>query len=265
MDRTIATGTGFIGQYPPEVARMYESLKDCPDELVLFMHHLPYTYVLHSGKTIIQSVYDSHYAAAAEAQQFPKRWQSLQGLVDPERYNAALTRLTYQAGHAIVWRDAICSWFLRESGIPDTKGRAGHFPNRIEAESMRLDGYVVKDVTPWEDASGGKAIACETTKCTASFTFEGATGTYDLAIQYFDLAPGAAKFQLKLGTQTLGAWTADLTFPTKALNGDTSTRQTLRSITLHTGDTLTIEGIPDISDPAALDYLELTTSLSTTH
>ena len=57
--------------------------------------------------------------------------------------------------------------FFRESGIPDAKGRAGHFPNRIEAESMKLDGYVVKDVTPWEDASGGKAIACETTKCTA--------------------------------------------------------------------------------------------------
>ena len=112
MDRTVATGTGFIGQYPPEVARMYESLKDCPDELVLFMHHLPYTYVLHSGKTIIQYIYDSHYAAAAEAQQFPKRWQSLQGRIDPERYNAVLTRLTYQAGHAIVWRDAICSWFL---------------------------------------------------------------------------------------------------------------------------------------------------------
>lgn len=254
MDRTVATGTGFIGQYPPQVARLYESLKECPDELVLFMHHLPYTYVLHSGKTIIQHVYDSHYSAAAEAQQFPVRWQTLQSLIDSERYHAVLARLTYQAGHAIVWRDAICGWFLHESGIPDAAGRAGHFPNRVEAESMQLKGYVVKDVTPWEDASNGKAIVCEApTNCTASFTFQGTSGAYNLAIQYFNLNPGSAKFQLKRNTQTLASWTANLLLPTKVPNGDTSTRQTVPNITLHTGDILTIEGNPT----TALDYLEI--------
>ena len=45
-----ATGTGFIGQYPPEVAAMYTSLKTCPDNLLLFMHHEPYTYRLHDGQ-----------------------------------------------------------------------------------------------------------------------------------------------------------------------------------------------------------------------
>ncbi len=51
MDRTVATGTGYIGQYPPAVAAMYTSLKTCPDNLLLFMHHVPYTYRLHTGKT----------------------------------------------------------------------------------------------------------------------------------------------------------------------------------------------------------------------
>ena len=111
MDRTVATGTGFIGQYSPEVAREYESLADCPDKLLLFMHHVPYTYVLHSGKTVIQHVYDSHYEGAAEAQSFAEGWKRLRGHVDEQRYQAVLARLEYQAGHAIVWRDAICSWF----------------------------------------------------------------------------------------------------------------------------------------------------------
>ena len=35
MDRTVATGTGFIGQYSPAVARVFESLDTCPDELLL--------------------------------------------------------------------------------------------------------------------------------------------------------------------------------------------------------------------------------------
>jgi alpha-glucuronidase len=259
MDRTVATGTGFIGQYPPEVARVYEGLKECPDELLLFMHHLPYTYVLHSGKTVIQHVYDSHYAAAVEAQRFPLRWEVLNGLIDQERYNAVLAQLTYQAGHAIVWRDAICSWFLRESGIPDSQGRAGNFPGRTEAEAMKLDGYVVTDVTPWEDASGGKAIVCETPRraCSASFTFNKVGGTYDIVVQYFDVSPGEAEFQVRLDRELLASWKADAHLPGRTLNGDSSTRYTIPHVELRPGQVITIEGLPDQEDRAAIDYVEL--------
>ena len=43
------------------------------------MHHVPYTHVLHSGKTVIQHIYDSHYDGAAEAAQFVERWRALEG------------------------------------------------------------------------------------------------------------------------------------------------------------------------------------------
>jgi alpha-glucuronidase len=122
MDRTLATGTGFAGQYPssPE-----ESLKTCPDNLLLFFHHVPYTYVLHSGKTVIQTIYDSHYDGAAQAQTFPVRWKRLRGRVDGERYRAVLGRLEMQAAQAMVWRDTIDQWFFRLSGIADDKKRFG--------------------------------------------------------------------------------------------------------------------------------------------
>jgi len=55
------------------VAAEFESLQRCPDSLLLFMHHVPYSYVLHSGKTLIQEIYDSHYEGAAEAQTFPDK------------------------------------------------------------------------------------------------------------------------------------------------------------------------------------------------
>ena len=57
----------------------------------------------------------------------------------------------------LVWRVAVNSWFRWISGIDDRKGRVGRFPNRIEAEAMRLDRFVVEAVTPWETASGGQA------------------------------------------------------------------------------------------------------------
>jgi alpha-glucuronidase len=125
MDRTVATGTGFIGQYPPAVQKLYESLADCPDNLLLFFHHVPYTYVLHSGKTVIQHVYDSHYGGAERARDFVSQWKALEGHIDKERYHDMMARLQYQAGEAILWRDVIGDWIYRLSGIPDDKGRVG--------------------------------------------------------------------------------------------------------------------------------------------
>ncbi|HEV2469133.1 MAG TPA: alpha-glucuronidase family glycosyl hydrolase [Candidatus Sulfotelmatobacter sp.] len=125
MDRTIATGTGFIGQYPPEVQKLYESLASCPDSLLLFFHHVPYTYVLHSGKTVIQHIYDSHYEGAHEAGDYIAQWKRLKSHIDDKRYEDILPRFQYQAEEAIVWRDTICNWIYQLSGIPDQKGRIG--------------------------------------------------------------------------------------------------------------------------------------------
>jgi alpha-glucuronidase len=258
MDRTVATGTGYVGQYRPPVAKIYESLATTPDELVLFFHHLPYTHKLHSGKTVIQYIYDSHYEGAAEAAEFVDQWKSLQGHVDTQRFNDVLARLEYQAGHAIVWRDAICNYFLKKSGIADAQGRAGNFPNRVEAESMQLQGYAPVDVTPWENASQGKAIACKQTQgCAASYKFIGAEGNYALAILYFDQKNGASKFRVLLNDKLINHWIADDQLPAIKIGADAATRRTIPNLHLRPGDQIRIEGIPDADEPAALDYIEI--------
>jgi alpha-glucuronidase len=119
MDRTMATGTGFIGQYPPEVQKLYEPVKSCPDNLLLFFHHVPYGYVLHSGKTVIQHIYDSHYDGAKRAHEFIAEWKTLKGHVDEERYEDILARFEFQAGEALKWRDVVCEWIYKVSGIRD--------------------------------------------------------------------------------------------------------------------------------------------------
>ncbi len=168
------------------------------------MHHVPYTHVLHSGKTIIQHIYDVHYQGADEAASFERRWRQLKGLIDEPRYEAVAAHLLYQAGHAIVWRDAINSWFLKTSGIADVNGRAGHFPGRHEAEGMTLTGYAPIDVTPWETAGGGKAVACAgPAACTASFAFEGAPGRYTIIVRYFDENDGQSRFTLRVGRRAI--------------------------------------------------------------
>ncbi len=257
MDRTIATGTGYISQYSPAVEKIYEPLTNCPDDLLLFMHHVPYTHVLYSGKTAVQYFYDSHYDGAAQAAGLVAQWKTLKGQIDDERYSETLKRLEYQAGHAIVWRDAVVKWFNRISGIPDAQGRVGHNPNRIEAEDMQLSGYAPAEVTPWETASGGKAVACGQSSCSASFNFTRDSGSYDVAVQYFDQNNGVSQYQLFVNDRSVATWAADDHLPSDKMNGHTSTRHVIAGVQLRSGDVLKIVGRPDSGEPAPLDYVEL--------
>lgn len=264
MDRTVASGTGYIGQYPAPLAAKYESLKTCPDDLLLFMHHVPYSYRLHSGQTLIQYVYDTHYWGAQAAAVQVSAWQSLHGKVADATYDEVLRRLEFQAGHAIVWRDAVTRWFEKMSGIPDRLGRVGNYPGRYEAEALTLDGYTAVDVTPWETASGGKAVECKgREECSASMTWTKPDGWYDIAVQYFDFRRGASEYTLEAGGRNVESWSADAALPDGRMNGNTSTRHTVHGVALHRGDELRLIGRPDGPEPAPLDYIEVTPAATT--
>ena len=257
MDRTVATGTGFIGQYHPAVASIYESAATCPDDLLLFLHHVPYTYKLHSGKTVIQYLYDSHYEGAEAAAAYAGSWQALQGRIDDRRYAEVLAQFQYQAGQAEVWRDAVTNWFHRASGIDDAKGRVGHYPGRFEAESMTLEGYAVRDVVPWEAASGGKAVGCAVAQCAATLRYQGAPGWFTLSIRYFDLPDGVSRFRLRVANQVIDEWSAADRLPARKIDGSASCRRVVAGIALRPGDEIRIEGVPDGREAAALDYIEI--------
>lgn len=258
MDRTVATGTRYIGQYSPAVARIYESLETCPDDLLLFMHHVPYTHVLHNGKTVIQYIYDSHSEGAGAVSKYVEAWKSLKGRVDDRRYSEVLTQLEYQEGQTEVWRDAVSNWFLKESGIADAKGRVGRHPDRVEAESMKLDGYQEKPAIPWESASGGNVVACASTRCTASFRYDGAAGWRTINVRYLDMPNGVARFSVWVANQLVDEWSAADRFPARKLDGAASCRRVINGIALRPGDEIRIEGVPDSGDPAAIDYVEIT-------
>ena len=251
MDRTVATGTGYAGQYPSSLAAKYESLATTPDDLLLFFHHVPYDYKLHSGKTLVQSIYDIHYQGALEAAEYVRSWTMLKGKVDADRYAQVLDLFTFQAGHALVWRDAIDTWFHRMSGIDDAKGRVGHDANRIEAESMTAKGYEVIEPVPFETTSGGKAVIChEAGGCTLTTTLNKPAGKYDIAVQYFDLRTGISHYTLRINGREIAKWSADAILPPAVvrprLDGQTSTRYTVYDVGLKPGDSLELEGIPDL-------------------
>ncbi|KAI0814106.1 glycoside hydrolase superfamily [Xylaria sp. FL0064] len=262
MDRTVWNGTGYSGQYPSEVAGKFESIETTPDDLILWFHHVPYTHVLKNGKTVIQYFYDAHYAGAETAASFPKKWASLEGLIDEQRFKEMLFRLEYQAGHAIVWRDSIVQFYHNISGIPDAVGRVGHHPWRIEAETMKLHRYRVTGVNPFEAASGLQIIQTtdNSTAASAEATLDYPSGKYDIAVAYYDLYEGEAKYELFLNGKSLGSWVGDLEHKlgytlTRGIDGHSATRVTFRDIHIKKGDGVRIETLPNGRETAPLDYI----------
>ncbi|PAZ11362.1 alpha-glucuronidase [Streptomyces sp. SA15] len=126
VDRSCATGTGYAGQYAKPWAERYESPQSCPDELLLFFHHVSYGHMLKSGKTVIQHIYDTHFEGVAEVEEAREVWASLAGLVDPARHARVTERFEEQLRSAREWRDQVNSYFFRKSGVPDAHGRRIH-------------------------------------------------------------------------------------------------------------------------------------------
>jgi alpha-glucuronidase len=128
VDRTRASGTGFTGQYPPPWSQVYEDVERCPDELLLFFHHVPYGHVLHSGSTVIQHIYDTHFAGVEQVARTRSLWEepALTGTMSAVLHTRVKTLLDEQLRCAEEWRDQINAYFFRKSGVPDAHGR--HIP-----------------------------------------------------------------------------------------------------------------------------------------
>ena len=122
VDRT-DSGTGYARQYYEPNASMYNNAETCPEELLLFFHHVLYTYRLKTGKTVIQHIYDSHFEGVEEVEGMIESWKRLEGKVDDKVFSAVMQQFDRQLDNAREWRDQVTTYFYRKSGSPDQKGR----------------------------------------------------------------------------------------------------------------------------------------------
>lgn len=122
VDRTGA-GTGYVEQYNEPWRSRYANKEKCPEELLLFFHYIPYTYVLKTGKTLIQHIYDTHFEGVEEVEALKKQWEGLAGKISDRSFACVKDRFARQLENAKEWRDRVNTYFYRKSGIDDEKGR----------------------------------------------------------------------------------------------------------------------------------------------
>lgn len=122
VDRT-ERGTGYVTQYNEPWCSLYGDLDKCPEELLLFFHHVPYTHMLKTGKTLIQHIYDTHFEGVQEVETMQKNWNAIKGKIPDRVFSCVAERFERQLVNAREWRDRVNTYFYRKCGIGDEKGR----------------------------------------------------------------------------------------------------------------------------------------------
>jgi alpha-glucuronidase len=117
FDRT-ATGSDAVEQYFPPVRARYASRATVPDSLLLWFHHVGWREKMHSGRTLWDELLFRYQTGVDSVRWMQKEWSSLQGKIDPERFQDVRDRLATQEKMARWWRDASTLYFQTFSKMP---------------------------------------------------------------------------------------------------------------------------------------------------
>src|SRR5690606_29008701 len=86
FDRT-STGSQALAQYFPPVQSEFENLETCPEEFLLWFHHLPWDYKMKSGNILWDEIALKYYAGVDKVSEMQQIWNTMEPMVDSERFN----------------------------------------------------------------------------------------------------------------------------------------------------------------------------------
>lgn len=132
FDRT-ATGSNALEQYAPEVRKLYEDPKTCPEKYLLWFHHLPWDFKMKSGKTLWDEICLRYQQGVDEVRQMQQTWENQKEKVDKERWEHTKMLLAIQEEEAVWWRNACLLYFQTFSKKP--------FPAGVEKADKPLAYY----------------------------------------------------------------------------------------------------------------------------
>lgn len=137
------TGSNNVSQYNEPLKSIYNNVKTCPDNLILWFHHLPWDYKMKSGRTLWNELCYTFQEGIDEARGFIGTWESVEKYVDPYRYGQIHDKLVRQAKDAIWWRDALMLYFQQYSkmDIPADCTQPQHTLDELRRFRLRISNY----------------------------------------------------------------------------------------------------------------------------
>ena len=113
FDRS-SKGTDAVGQYPEPYRSLYDNIETCPEEYLLWFHHVPWTYKMKSGSTLWQELCMKYNMGVAMVEVYRDFWhtsakQYMKGHEQEWQHTDSL--LNVQLENAKEWRDTCLKYF----------------------------------------------------------------------------------------------------------------------------------------------------------
>ena len=110
FDRT-KNGSGALDQYMPEVQKQYGQLETCPENLLLWFHHVSWDHKMRSGRSLWDELCHRYYQGADSVKWMQQAWNTLEGKVDNDRFAQVKSLLNIQYNEAVWWRNSCVLYF----------------------------------------------------------------------------------------------------------------------------------------------------------
>lgn len=117
FDRS-SKGTNAVSQYREPYRSLYDNLATCPDEYLLWFHHVPWDYKLHNGDMLWDELCALYYRGIEQVVSYQKLWNELRPQIDQERWEHVNRLLALQLANAKECRDYVLHYFQRFSKMP---------------------------------------------------------------------------------------------------------------------------------------------------
>lgn len=142
FDRT-TTGSNNVSQYPEDMRYIYNNVETCPEQLLLWFHHVPWTHKMHNGETLWSALCHTYDQGVREADAFDRIWTQMKPYVDSERFEAQKVNFDRQAKDAWWWRDACLLYFQQFSKmqLPIDCPAPRHILEDLMKVNLGIDNY----------------------------------------------------------------------------------------------------------------------------
>ena len=111
FDRS-STGTVAVSQYREPYASMYDKVETCPENLLLWFHHVPWNYKMKDGSTLWESLQYHYNQGVIMTETYENLWHNkMRAYVDEQRWREVDERLQIQVKNAKEWRDVCLGYF----------------------------------------------------------------------------------------------------------------------------------------------------------
>ena len=117
FDRS-SKGSNAVAQYPETLAKQYDNIDTCPEEYLLWFHHVPWSHRMKSGRSLWDELCHHYDNGVRQVRDFQKIWDAAEKYIDAERFHEVQSKLKIQARDAVWWKDACLLYFQEFSGMP---------------------------------------------------------------------------------------------------------------------------------------------------